>query len=53
VELLVKIIDNSGISIATTYISADSKEEVIDSLREELDSAESGESSWLDGAFDD
>lgn len=37
---------------AITLIEAGSKAEVIEALREELDSAESGDSSWLD-SFDE
>jgi hypothetical protein len=37
---------------AITLIEAGSKAEVISALREELDSAEAGDSSWLDG-FDE
>lgn len=52
-ELMIRITDENGVSIATTYTSADSKQDLIDALRDEIDGAESGANGWLDGAFDE
>lgn len=41
-----------GIIRASTFLNADDQEELIEGLHEIVESAESGESDWLDGAFD-
>lgn len=50
-EYQIKIIDNNGIVVASTYISAKSKSDLIDSIRDVVDCAESGDMDWLDEAI--
>lgn len=52
-EYEIKIIDNKGVIVASTYISASSKEDLIASIRDVVDSAESGEMDWLDEAIEE
>lgn len=44
---------DTGVTVATTYMSAESKGSLCDALIDLATDAENGDDDWLDGAFED
>lgn len=51
-ELEVRIIKN-GIVVASTYITAETEEEIASELIVLAEDSQNGQSEWLEGAFDE
>jgi hypothetical protein len=51
-EFQLQMIDSNGVIVASTYFTADRKEEVTLAIEQLLDDADSGDSEWLDGLND-
>jgi hypothetical protein len=52
-EFQIKIINGNRITVAETYVSGESQAEVLESLRELIESAEDGSDEWADGIAED
>lgn len=52
-EFMVRVISASGISVAETLVSGETKDEVLECIMGEIESAQTGESDWAEGLEDE
>jgi hypothetical protein len=48
-EFQIKVVNSNGVVVASTYITGDSKEDVLTDIAGIVDDAQEGESDWADG----